>query len=95
MYQQEEFEAFLDPYKDGLPEEVEDQLAARYEELFRIFYDHRDQIAREHVRQCGSLLLHHMMEISDFMKADLIGSFAEVEIVSAGRNTLRGRLIEK
>lgn len=46
MYQQEEFEAFLDPYKDGLPEEVEDQLAARYEELFRIFYDHRDQIAR-------------------------------------------------
>ena len=27
--------------------------------------------------------------------ADLIGSFAEVEIVSAGRNTLRGRLIEK
>ena len=46
MYQQEEFEAFLDPYKDGLPEEVEDQLAARYEELFKIFYEHRDQIAR-------------------------------------------------
>lgn len=37
--------------------------------------ERRDQIAREHVRQCGSLLLHHMMEISDFMKADLIGSF--------------------
>jgi endo-1,4-beta-xylanase len=46
MYQQEEFEAFLDPYKEGLPAEVEDQLAARYEELFKIFYDHRDQIAR-------------------------------------------------
>ena len=46
QYQLEEFEAFLDPYKDGLPEEVEDQLAARYEELFKIFYDHRDQIAR-------------------------------------------------
>ena len=46
MYQLEEFEAFLDPYKDGLPEEVEDQLAARYEELFRIFYEHRDQIDR-------------------------------------------------
>lgn len=46
MYQQEEFEAFLDPYKDGLPEDVEDRLAARYEELFKIFYAHKDQIAR-------------------------------------------------
>lgn len=46
MYQQEEFETFLDPYKEGLPEEVEDQLAKRYEELFKIFYDHRDQIGR-------------------------------------------------
>ena len=46
QYQLEEFEEFLDPYKDGLPAEVEDQLAARYEELFRIFYGHRDQIAR-------------------------------------------------
>ena len=46
QYQLEEFEAFLDPYKDGLPDEVEDQLAARYEELFKIFYNHRDQIDR-------------------------------------------------
>lgn len=46
QYQLEEFEAFLDPYKDGLPAEVEDQLAARYEELFKIFYNHRDQIDR-------------------------------------------------
>ena len=46
QYQLEEFEEFLDPYKDGLPAEVEDPLAARYEELFRIFYGHRDQIAR-------------------------------------------------
>lgn len=46
QYQLEEFEKFLDPYKDGLPAEVEDQLAARYEELFRIFYKHRDQIDR-------------------------------------------------
>lgn len=46
QYQLEEFEEFLDPYKDGLPDEVEDQLAARYEELFRIFYKHRDQIDR-------------------------------------------------
>lgn len=46
LYQREEFEEFLDPYKDGLPAEVEDQLAARYEELFGIFYKHRDQIDR-------------------------------------------------
>lgn len=46
QYQLEEFETFLDPYKDGLPEEVEDQLAARYEELFKIFYSHRDEIDR-------------------------------------------------
>ena len=46
QYQLEEFEVFLDPYKDGLPDEVEDQLAARYEELFKIFYAHRDQIDR-------------------------------------------------
>ena len=36
----------LDPYKDGLPPEVEKQLNDRYEELFRIFYKHRDQIDR-------------------------------------------------
>ena len=46
QFQLEEFEEFLDPYKDGLPAEVEDQLSARYEELFRIFYNHRDQIDR-------------------------------------------------
>jgi endo-1,4-beta-xylanase len=46
QFQLEEFEEFLDPYKEGLPAEVEDQLAARYEELFRIFYNHRDQIDR-------------------------------------------------
>ncbi|MBR3030461.1 MAG: endo-1,4-beta-xylanase [Bacteroidales bacterium] len=46
QYQLEEFEEFLDPYKEGLPAEVEDQLAARYEELFKIFYNHRDQIDR-------------------------------------------------
>lgn len=46
QYQLEEFEEFLDPYKEGLPAEVEDQLAARYEELFKIFYKHRSQIDR-------------------------------------------------
>lgn len=46
QYQLEEFEKFLDPYKDGLPAEVEAQHAARYQELFQIFYNHRDQIDR-------------------------------------------------
>lgn len=46
QFQLEEFEEFLDPYKEGLPAEVEDQLAARYEELFKIFYKHRSQIDR-------------------------------------------------
>ena len=46
QFQLEEFEEFLDPYKDGLPDDVEKQLAERYEELFRIFYEHRDVIDR-------------------------------------------------
>ncbi len=46
QFQLEEFEEFFDPYKDGLPEEVEKELADRYEELFQIFYDHRDVIDR-------------------------------------------------
>ena len=46
QFQLEEFEEYLDPYKDGLPPEVEKQLADRYEELFKIFYDHRDAIDR-------------------------------------------------
>ena len=46
LYQHEEFEEYLDPYKDGLPAEVEQQLADRYEELFRIFYNRRDKIDR-------------------------------------------------
>lgn len=46
QFQLEEFEIFLDPYKDGLPEEVENQLADRYAELFGIFYKHRDKIDR-------------------------------------------------
>ena len=46
LYQLEEFEAFLDPYKDGLPEEVEDQHCARYAEVMAIFYRHRHQIDR-------------------------------------------------
>lgn len=46
LYQHEEFEEYLDPYKEGLPAEIEQQLADRYEELFRIFYNRRDKIDR-------------------------------------------------
>lgn len=46
QFQFEEFKVFLDPYRDGLPEEVEIQQGKRYEELFQIFYNHRSQIDR-------------------------------------------------
>lgn len=46
QFQLEEFEAFLDPYKDGLPADVQQQLADRYAELFEIFYRKRDRIDR-------------------------------------------------
>jgi endo-1,4-beta-xylanase len=46
QFQLEEFEAYLDPYRDGLPESVERQVAERWAELFRIFHARRDKIAR-------------------------------------------------
>jgi endo-1,4-beta-xylanase len=46
QFQLEEFEEFLDPYKDGLPRAVQRRLAERYAELFRIFYRKRDKIDR-------------------------------------------------
>jgi endo-1,4-beta-xylanase len=46
QWQNEEFEKFLDPYKSGLPDSVQRQLTARYEELFRIFWRKRDKIDR-------------------------------------------------
>lgn len=46
QFQLEEFKAFLDPYPDGLPEDVQQQLADRYAELFEIFYRKRDKIDR-------------------------------------------------
>lgn len=46
QYELEEFKAFLDPYRNGLPMDVEQQLANRYAELFEIFYKKRDKIAR-------------------------------------------------
>lgn len=46
QFQLEEFKEFLDPYRNGLPDEVQKQLADRYAELFEIFYRKRDKIDR-------------------------------------------------
>src|SRR6187399_2635749 len=46
QFQLEEFKTFLDPYRNGLPADVQAQLTARYAELFRIFYNKRDKIDR-------------------------------------------------
>lgn len=46
QYQLEEFEIFLDPYKSGLPDDVQKQLDQRYAEIFEIFYRKRDKIDR-------------------------------------------------
>jgi len=43
---QEDFKTSLDPYRNGLPDDVQRQLTARYAELFRIFYNKRDKIDR-------------------------------------------------
>ncbi|MDC2890828.1 endo-1,4-beta-xylanase [Psychrosphaera algicola] len=36
----------MDPYKAGLPEDIEAQLTARYKALFELFYKKRDKIDR-------------------------------------------------
>lgn len=46
QFQLPEFKRFLDPYRDGLPADVQRQLAERYAELFRIFHRKRDVITR-------------------------------------------------
>lgn len=46
QFQLEEFKTFLDPYRNGLPADVQQQLTARYAELFQIFYRKRDKIDR-------------------------------------------------
>ena len=46
QFQLEEFETYLDPYPDGLPADVERQVAERWAELFRILYGRRDKIDR-------------------------------------------------
>src|SRR5690606_5573623 len=46
QFQLPEFKAFLDPYRNGLPDTVQAQLADRYAELFRIFNARRDKLHR-------------------------------------------------
>ena len=46
QFQLPEFKRFLDPYQAGLPAGVQQQLAARYAELFGLFHRKRDVIHR-------------------------------------------------
>jgi endo-1,4-beta-xylanase len=46
QFQLEEFETYLDPYSNGLPADVEQDLNDRYAELFEIFYRKRAVIDR-------------------------------------------------
>ncbi|QJD69453.1 endo-1,4-beta-xylanase [Xanthomonas campestris pv. badrii] len=46
QFQLPEFKRFLDPYRDGLPPQVQAQLTARYAELFALFWRKRDTLAR-------------------------------------------------
>ncbi len=46
QFQLEEFNTFLDPYQNGLPDSLQTMLAKRYEELFAIFYKRKEKIAR-------------------------------------------------
>jgi endo-1,4-beta-xylanase len=46
QFQLEEFKAYLDPWPDGLPEDVERQVAERWAERFRVFHQRRDVIDR-------------------------------------------------
>ena len=46
QFQLEEFKLFLDPYQNGLPDSMQTVLPNRYAELFSIFYQRRDKIAR-------------------------------------------------
>ena len=46
QFQLEEFKKFLDPYPDGLPNEIQKQFTERYTELFKIFFSKRKYIDR-------------------------------------------------
>ena len=41
-----EYRESLNPYVDGLPKDVNDKLTKRYEEMFKLFLKHRDNIDR-------------------------------------------------
>lgn len=46
VFQREEFFNWLNPYPNGLPADVDCQLANRYGELFSVLYSHRNKIDR-------------------------------------------------
>ncbi|MEY4589379.1 MAG: hypothetical protein RL497_1455 [Pseudomonadota bacterium] len=46
QFQLEEFKTYLDPYKQGLPGDVQAAITRRYQELFELFYRKRDKIDR-------------------------------------------------
>ena len=46
VFQREEFFRWLNPYANGLPADVDRQLARRYGEFFQMLYNHRDKIDR-------------------------------------------------
>ena len=46
QFQNEEFKTYLDPFRGGLPKDINQKLADRYAELFRIFYKKRDKLDR-------------------------------------------------
>jgi endo-1,4-beta-xylanase len=37
------------PYASGLPDEIQQQLARRYADVFGVFLKHRDAVTRRHV----------------------------------------------
>jgi len=46
QFQLEEFKAYLDPYRNGVPDDVQERISQRWAELFRIFWGRRDKIDR-------------------------------------------------
>ena len=41
-----EYKDNLNPYKDGLPEDIAEQLSQRYKDLFQVYNDYSDHITR-------------------------------------------------
>lgn len=46
QFQEEEFKEYLDPYRNGLPADVQAALTKRYQDIFEILYRKRDKIDR-------------------------------------------------